>query len=459
MDRRQRGVLACTLSANALVFFDQTAVTVALPAIGREFGVEADDLQWVVTAYLLALAVFMLVAGRLADHLGRRRVFLLGLTVFGIGSTLCALAPTFTWLLVARFVQGVGGAIVQPLTLATTTAAVSDQQRGWAIGVLSTGGTSFLAAGPLLAGGLLVFDWRLVFVVVLPVLLFALLAGRRWIAPSREPTPAPIAWGGVWLLFVGLAGVVIGVGEIEDLGLRSLLLMLIGMLGLALFARHEQRSPHRLVDFDLFRGRMLVASLVALFAMQFAVLGLSVQLALYVQHGLGQTAWVAGAALALAGLGTPLLSTTTGRLADRRGSRPLVVPGLVLGTAGLVAVGLLALVGSGWWLLPGLVMFAVARPLVFTPASTGPFRILGAERRAFGASLITELRQLGGVLGVAVTTLVLTTVNDTTLRENDPGMVAGFSAAVFVAAALCGLAAAFTAWRMPAETATRPATR
>jgi len=137
MDARQRRVLGSTLSANALVFFEQTAVILALPAIRREFGASAPELQWVVTAYLLALAVFMLVAGRVADHAGRRRTFLAGLVVFGVGSMLCAVAPGLPWLIAFRFVQGMGGAIVQPLALEVTTRSVREDQRGWAIGTLA----------------------------------------------------------------------------------------------------------------------------------------------------------------------------------------------------------------------------------------------------------------------------------------------------------------------------------
>ncbi|MDN5920560.1 MAG: MFS transporter [Pseudonocardia sp.] len=190
LDRRRRGVLASTLAANALVFFDQTAVTVALPAIGREFGADPDELHWTITAYLLALAVFMSVAARLADHLGRRRVFLGGLAVFGVASALCAAAPTLPLLLAARFVQGVGGAIVAPLALSTTVRTVGNARRGWAIGLLSTGGTSFLVLGPALAGVLLDSGWRWLFLVNLPVVVFALVVGVRWITPSRAAPPA-----------------------------------------------------------------------------------------------------------------------------------------------------------------------------------------------------------------------------------------------------------------------------
>jgi MFS family permease len=184
-------VFACTLSANAVVFFDQTAVTVALPAIGRDLGGDAAELPWVITSYLAALAAFMVVAGRVADRFERKRTFLAGLVVFALGSVLCAVAPTLELLIAARFLQGVGGAVVAPLALGNTTRAVADAQRGWAIGVFAAGGTSLLVFGPLLAGVLLeVASWRWIFLVTLPVLGFAVVTGRRTISTSRG-TPPP----------------------------------------------------------------------------------------------------------------------------------------------------------------------------------------------------------------------------------------------------------------------------
>ncbi|MFC5993702.1 MFS transporter [Pseudonocardia hispaniensis] len=450
LDRRSRCVLACTLSANALVFFDQTAVTVALPAIGREFGAQLDELQWTITGYLLAMAVFMAVAGRLADHRGRREVFLGGLVVFGLGSALCAVAPTFGLLLAARFVQGIGAAIVQPLALGNTTSAVGDERRGWAIGVLSTGGTALLVLGPLLAGVVLTIGWRWLFVVNLPVVMAALVLGRRYLIPSREPVAQPVGWAGVGLLLAGLAALVVGVVGVADLGSLAIAPIAGGMAVLGLFGWSQRRSRYPVLDFRLFGDRMLAGSVAALFAIQFAVFGVTVSLALYLQHGLGLDALRTGVVIAVAGLGTPLLSIRTGRQADRRGPRALVLPGLVLAAAGLAALGWAAALGGVVALVPGLLALALARPMVFTPASIGPLRTLGTAHRAFAASVVTEARQLGAVLGVALTTTASIAAHGRILVDGDRGLVDGFRAAVFVAAAVCA-AAALLVWRwMPA---------
>ena len=460
LDHRQRCVLACTLSANALVFFDQTSVTVALPAIGRDLGAEADLLPWVITSYLLALAVFMIIAGRIADHYGRRDTFLAGLVLFGVGSALCAAAPTLELLIAARFVQGMGGAVVAPLALSNTTRAVSDAQRGWAVGVFAAGGATFLVLGPLLAGALLaVAGWRWLFLVNLPVVAFAVIMCWRAVTPSRESDPQPLRWHPVGLLLVGLGAFVLGCVELgtASTGLVAPALLLGGLAVLAVFVRVELRAAAPLIQLRLLRDPMLATSLTALFAIQFAVFAVTVPLALYLQHGLGLGPVAAGLVLALAGLGTPLLSVLIGRTSDRTGPRPLTLPGLGLATVALLAVALLAPLGGVGVLLPGLLVFAVTRPLVFTPASTGPFLTLGGERRAFAASLGTEARQLGAVLGVALAGTALVAVHGTALVEGDAALVEGFQAAVLVAAVVCAGATVVVRWRMPAGRGTAAA--
>jgi MFS transporter, DHA2 family, methylenomycin A resistance protein len=179
------------------------------------------------------------------------------------------------------------------------------------------------------------------------------------------------------------------------------------------------------------------------------VFGVTVPLALYLQHGLGLGPLAAGVVLALSGLGTPLLSVTIGRATDRTGPRRLALPGLALATVGLLAVALPAPLGAVAVLLPGLLVFAVTRPMVFTPANAGPFIALGGERRAFAASLATEARQLGAVLGVALSGTVMAALHGPHLGENDPALVDGFRAAVLVAAAACVVATVVVWLRMP----------
>ena len=442
LDQRQKHVLLCTLTVNMLLFFDQTSVAVALPALQREFGASTTGLQWVITAYLLALAALMVVAGRFADRFGRRRMLLGGIAVFGVASAACAAAPSLEALVVARFVQGVGGAIMQPLALAATSRSVDPRQRGWAVGLLSTGGTTFLTVGPLLTGVILEFaSWRWLFLVNLPVVVFASYQGHRWLTPSREPDPQPLEISALLMLMTGLVAVVLGVTQFADWGPVALLPVAVGVLLLVLLVRHELRSSHPLIPVALMaHNRALLAALVALFAIQFAVLGNAVYLVLFLQHGMGESALTAGLVLAVAGVFTPLLSLTTGRLSDWYGPWKLVVGGLVLATAGLCWLGLVAPRGEVLLLVAGLLAFSLSRPAVFTPASSGAFTTTRPERRGLASGLVTEARQLGGLSGVAVCGAVIAAVRGTDLTETAT-LAGGFEAAMLTAAAVTAIAA------------------
>lgn len=450
LGQHQRHVLVATLATNALLFFDQTAVVVALPALQREFHASSAQLQWAVTAYLLALASFMVLAGRLGDRFGRKRMLLGGLTVFGLASAACAAAPGLGFLIAARFAQGIGGALMQPLALGTTTRVVDEQQRGWAVGLLSTGGTTFLALGPVIASVIVdLADWRWLFVANLPVVVFSLYQGSRWIEPSREPAPGPIEGGTLVLLVAGLAAAVTGISWLAVWGPLALVPLAVGVVLLGLFGGRELRSAHPMIPLGMLgHSRMLLASLAALFAIQFAVLGTTVYLVLFLQHGLGERAFVAGLVLALAGVFTPLLSVPAGRLTDRRGPRPLVVGGLVLATAGLVWLGSVAPLRGLLVLLPGLLLFGLSRPAVFTPASAGPFAALPPERRGLVGGLVTEARQLGAVLGVVVLGAVFAGVRGTDLTEA-ASVDRGFQAAMLAAAGVTALAAVTVLLVMP----------
>jgi len=285
-----------------LIFLDQTAVAVALPAIGREFDAQAHELQWVITSYLLALAVFMPAAGPLADNVGRKRLMIVGMVVFGAASAACAVAPSLAFLIVFRFVQGTGAAILQPLALASTTRVMPDERRGWAIGVFSTGGTVFLILGPLLGAAILALgDWRWLFVLNLPVLAFALVQAIRWLQPScGAGTGLDIA--AMLLLLAGLLGTVLGLSQISNWGAAALIPLAAGVTLLGVFACTQSRSTRPLIRLALLRNRLVATSLTALFVIQFAVLGTSVYLVLFLHHGLGSTVMTAGLVLALTGI-------------------------------------------------------------------------------------------------------------------------------------------------------------
>ena len=401
---QQRGVLTAAGAANALIFLDQTSVTVALPAIQHEFDSSTAEVQWTIGAYLLSLASLMAGSGRLADLFGRRRLFLVGLILFGLSSVACAAAPSELALIVARLVQGAGAALTQPLALANATAIMPPERRGWAIGVLASAGTTCLMIGPLL-GGLLVetVGWRWVFVLNVPVVAVAAGLALRFMPETREPDAPALDVRGVLLLTAGLAGLVAGLLHMREwpAGVDAAVLAL-AVLILAAFVAVERRREHPLLPLRLLRSPEVAGSLVALLTIQGAVLGVTVYVALFLQNGLGLSAIEAGAVLLPAMIWTPLLSTRTGRMADRRGERLPVGIGLLVAAGGLAVIGVFARGEEALLLVPGLLVFGCSRPFVFTPASAGPIRAIPADERGLASSLVTESRQLGAVLGVAV---------------------------------------------------------
>ncbi|HVX32754.1 MAG TPA: MFS transporter [Solirubrobacterales bacterium] len=431
-------MLLSACAANALVFLDQTAATVALPAIGGELGASGAELSLVIGSYLIALAALMPAAGRLAEHWGRRRAFLAGIGVFGLASLGCAAAPSIEVLIAVRVLQGAGAAVAVPLALAGVTAAMPPERRGWAVGAFATGGTLFLGLGPLLGAlALEAGSWRWVFALNVPVVAFALALGARGERDGRAANPPSLDLPGLLSLSGGLAMLVWGALQASSAGASPVELLVAagGAALLACFAAHERRAAEPLLDLALLRDRSLAAYLFALFAIQLAVLGTTVQLMLFLQDVRGYAPIVAALLFLPTVLGTPLFSARTGRLADAHGSRSLVLRGLVLAAAALLWIALAAGAGGAiGLLLVGFALFGAARPLVFTPASSAALGALGPARRNLAAALAMTARQLGAVCGVALAGILAASATDPTT---------GFEAALLALSALC-LATAFT---------------
>lgn len=312
-------MLASSVAALALLFFDQTAVIIALPSIAREFGVAAAAGHWIVTAYLLPLAAFMPLAGRLADRHGHTRVLLVGLGIFAIASAACAAAPNLASLVALRFVQGIGGAVVQPLALAAGTQGAPADRRGWLIGVMSTGATSLLVLGPLIAAEMLrIGSWRWLFVVNLPVLVFVVRQFVHWLA-AAPAAGTPVAQRDAWWLLAALLTLLLGASQAVDWGWAAGPVLIAGAAVLAAFLRSQLRSDRPMLPLQHVRDPLLGSCLVALFVVQFAVLASMVALVHYLEHALGESVVVAASLVALVGAGTPLLSSAMGRRATPEG--------------------------------------------------------------------------------------------------------------------------------------------
>src|SRR4051794_2563691 len=261
-----RWVLATTVLGSGLAMIDGTVVNVALERIGTDLGAGFADLQWTVNAYTLALAALILLGGSLGDHFGRRRVFLIGVVWFALASLMCGLAPNINTLIVARALQGVGGALLTPGSLALISASFHGRDRAAAVGAWSGLGGIAGAVGPFLGGWLVEWNWRAVFLINLPLAVLVVVVALRHVPESRDPEAAPrLDVPGTVLAALSLAALTwsltaLGAGAAAGMPLAVLAL---GLVALAAFVAVERRSRHPLVPPQLFADRGFTAANVA----------------------------------------------------------------------------------------------------------------------------------------------------------------------------------------------------
>ncbi|ASW57696.1 MFS transporter [Plantactinospora sp. KBS50] len=407
-DRRRRLlVLAICCTSIVVVVMDISIVNVALPAIRADLHATVSGLQWTIDAYTLVLASFLVLAGSTADRLGRRRVFQVGLAVFGLGSLLCGLATGIGWLIAARAVQAVGGTMLNPVAMAIVATTFPDAaQRARAIGVFASMSGLSLALGPVLGGALVDgFGWHAIFLINVPVVVVAIVAVARFVPESRAERARRFDPVGQLLVILVLGGVVYAIIESRQAGWTSPVILgllaaaaagVLGILG------YERRRADPLLELRLFRSVPFSAAiLMALCALCGfgAFLFVSTQ---YLQDVRGMSALAAGLCLAPVGALVVALSPGTGRLVGTRGPRlPLVVAGAALAAGGAVSVwfgpatALPAVLGS--YLLFGVFLGTVNPPITNTAVAGMPRSMAGVA-----ASLASTGRQTGTTLGVAI---------------------------------------------------------
>lgn len=421
LTRPERWILLAASLAVGLAFLDETAVVTALRTIQREFNATDSQVQWVMGSYLLALASLMAATGRLADLYGRRRLFIIGAVLFGAGSAACAAAPDQHWLIAARALEGVGGALVIPLGLANATADLPEERRGWVIGIVSTGATVLLAVGPLLGGSLVdLVGWRWIFLLNVPLVLTIIVIALRVFPESRADQREPLDLTGFVLLVGGLVCLTTALLNMQDWGPGAPVTIAVLIAAVALLAGFvivEHRVQHPLIDLKLLRIGAVTGSLCALFAIQFSILGLTVYLTLYLQNVLGYSPAAAGALALPLVLAAPFLSAPVGRRTDRTGTRTMVAGSMLLASAALVWIALFSGERQVLLLLPAFLAFGVARPVATVAPTAGTVAAIPRAARGLSTSLVTQSRQLGAVMGVAVLGLTLTALEITRRRQ------------------------------------------
>ncbi|WP_328905305.1 MFS transporter [Streptomyces sp. NBC_00234] len=434
--------LVITSVAGFMAALDNLVVTTALPSIRESLGGELEELEWTVNAYTLTFAVLLMFGAALGDRFGRRRLFLAGLTVFTGASAAAALSPGINELIAFRAVQGVGAAIMMPLTLTLLTAAVPAARRGMALGIFSAVTGLAVASGPLIGGSLTEhISWQWIFWLNVPIGLALLPLARLRLRESYAPD-ARLDVPGTLLVSGGLFGIVYALVSATADGWTSpavLTGLIAGTALLIVFVFHGFTAKNPMLPMRLFRDRAFFGINIASMLMFLGMFGSIFLLSQFLQNGLGYSPTEAGLRM-LPWTGMPMLvAPIAGYLSDRFGGRPVVVAGLTLQAVGL---GLFAMVlapdVSYAAQLPGLIIGGIGMAMYFAPAASLVMSSVRSGEQGIASGANNALREVGGALGVAVLASVFSAQGG---YESPQAFSDGTVPALWIGAAVVALAA------------------
>ncbi len=403
-------VLMAMTGALSMILLDQTVVTVALPSMSRDLHLSAGGQQWVVNAYVLAMAALVALGGKLGDKFGGVTTFRIGVALFFLASMACGLTPTGAfgeqWIIAARVLQGVGAALMVPVSAAIVIGAFSVSERGRAMAIYAGISQVFLAIGPLLGGVLTEsVSWRTVFWLNVPVGLAALVLVHIAKPVNTKNAEIAVHMRGVIALVLGIALPILAVQQAGTWGWTAPTTMAVLLAGLAIstwFCWSQLRNPDPLVNVRLFARRAFVGNVVVLGFVQFGMLAIILYSSIYLQDVLGMSPMLAGAGVLPLILALSAAAQLGGRWYDRSGVRPPVLTGLAVSVVGLAA-WTVSLPSLGYAAqLPGMLLSGFGIGLLMSPTNTDALgRVSGAERSQ-ASGLVQTIRQLGGTVGVAV---------------------------------------------------------
>lgn len=442
-----RWVLGVAIAGSGMAFLDSTIVNVALPAIGRDFDASTSSLQWVLNGYLLSLASLILLGGSLGDRYGRRRVFVVGIGLFTAASLLCAMAPSIEVLVAARFIQGVGGALLTPGSLAMIESSFRREDRARAIGAWSglTGVVS--ALGPLLGGYLIdAVSWRAAFLINVPLGAFVALAARH-VPETRDPTArGPLDLRGALLVAIALGGTTYALIQGPGRGLAPSIVLpaSAGVIALVAFLFAERRSSNPMLPLGLFTSRQFSAANLVTFAVYAAMGGMFFLLVAFLQISLHYSPIAAGAALLPQTVLMLLLSSRSGALAQRIGPRIPLTVGPLLIAAGML---LMARIDPGdsyvKAVLPAVVVFGLGVTLVASPVTATALAAVDESHAGLASGVNNAVARVANLLAVAVLPVIAGITGDRFYDSS--AMTHGFHIAMPTLAALAAAGGAL-AW-------------
>jgi EmrB/QacA subfamily drug resistance transporter len=431
-------LVACIL-ASSLSFVEGSVLSVALPAIRQSYGAEAQQVQWVVNAYLLPLSALLLLGGALGDHFGRRRLLVVGTSIFAATSLVCALAPNLPLLLAARAAQGIGAALLLPNSLALLNAAFQGEKRGRAVGIWAASGAAMAAVAPLIGGWLVgTVGWPAIFYINLPLALGAILLALRFVAESREPGAGRTDYAGAVLVTLGLGGVTYALtlwSATRQFGSAAIATLVVGVVMLAAFLWVEQRRGSRaMMPLGLFEGRCFSG----LNLLTFLLYGAFAAAMLLIPYVLITSGGYSPVKAGLAMLPLPILMTsvspTMGGLSARIGPRiPLTVGPLIVACG--MALSVLMTEHASYWTgpFPTILVMALGMTIAVAPLTASVLGSVEEQHVAMASGFNSAVARTGGLIATALLGSVL--------ASSGAALFGGFHMAMFVSAGVSAAAA------------------
>ncbi len=405
-------VLVVLTAGFFMILLDTTIVNVAIPAMSTALNTTLDQILWVLNAYILVYAVLLITAGRLGDLFGQRNIFALGLFVFTAASAFCGLSRTPEQLIIARVVQGTGGALLTPQTLSIITSLFPPERRGAAFGIW--GGVAGLAAiaGPTVGGAIITYiDWTWIFFINVPIGVIALIATFAIIPDLRPGRHHGWDIVGIVVATTGLFGIVFGLiegqrynwGEIGSYGITIPEVLIAGVVLLAAFIVWERFQTEPLLPLSLFENRKFTIANWVAAAISFGMISMFLPLTIYLQSVLDFSALKAGLTLAPMSLTSMVVAPFAGRYADRIGGKYILMTGISLFTVGIGAIAYVAGATSTWstFLVPAIIAGA-GMGMTFAPMTTVAMRNIAPRVAGSASAVMNTIRQLGAVIGSAV---------------------------------------------------------
>ena len=414
-------ILAVLVVSLLVVVLDNTVLNIALPTIQRDLAASQGALVWAIDSYILVFASLLFTWGVLGDRIGRKKVLIIGLIIFGLASAICSFSANVEMLIGFRAVMGIGGAAVLPTTLAIITVVFPPHERGKAIGAWAGAVGAAVALGPVLGGILLQHpqwsnwltgnDWGSVFLINVPIVLIGVIAIIKVVPETKNPNARKLDFVGLLLSVTGLVALIYGIinasATRDWLSLEVVIPVLLGVAIISLFLWLEAHSDHASFDVSLFRNRGYAVSLAAATMGFFALSGITFTLPFYLQILRGYSVLTAGLCFVPFAVGQLIAAPRSAYTVQRFGYRAVMTTGLCLVALSLVGMLTLRMDTPLWVLLGIFFLFGLGMGNVIAPASTVMQNVLPLERAGAGSAVQNTVRQVGGALGIAIIGTVL----------------------------------------------------